>query len=1112
MRRASWGVLIACGAVASASYALADAPEVPTTTDSQELATSLVNAYTNTADAALYPPGTNSYLLTLGVIAFDETGFEDWLTNGWYSIGEDGFDFYPVTLTETGTAPRGFTIEDGAQSLLMEPATPAGFDPQVWAEEVYGEPPAWLDSGELADWYTDRDANRQRVTARLLPLAQRDDWIDYQSNTYAEASAGTNAVFVLPLDTNLLAFAATLESAGGWQPWVYVPGSVGWIDLYGSETLAWPWTLIGAFVPQYVLEGIDLGTAGIARGHVLASDGAIDTDGDGLADGREILVYGTDPGIWDSDADELSDGEEILTYGLDALSADSDGDGLTDGFEVAGGLDPTDSTGGNGAAGDPDGDGLSNEEEQTLGTDPDVADTIVGLGDSDVAIDVKTRTAQRSKFTGYPSFVAANPPAYYLRLERAEQSHNLTASATTNGCENQFLADSVYTLTQSVDAGTMELAGAARHVRIEGYWALEDWLLTAPTSTQQITWAHSQGTYVTFDLSPAGGSTSTLCGAGFSTGSPPEYHHGQYTLPWLSSKYPNATKTPTTLSEDWTADVGCNVATQSVSWKLSELYTANLLNQYTAGDLGEMAATAPWNGILWSTNITHDVGADLCVDPTLGTNALNGPVQSSRALAADQIQLALAEAKFRFEVPTQQDVVHQIAWVEHFEPDAATNPGGSNQVLHAASVQFLGDGTTQYVGRAEDDGPNPAYPYATLVGNGKDDDFAIPAPPQSLGNGIVKLYVIKVEIVDAAGNSTDELAISKWPGAFYGSGPDPAFTNAFIESDPDRFRLRVANLPTGVPSVPVYLSTDHADSALWDDGETEITCTQDPSGTYTSKTMILVSNDIDDDEIHTNSVGHLSGAADNAADDRTHIARLGSIVKARLSLGAVDISATAIVPKPKKVFVTVKILKDGNGDDAVDKDRVDAMLVVARELYAQVGIEVEWNTNSLTIASNPAGVDLSDGIAIMGDVTDPKGVTPETKALIDGLGTPGRNDDIHVFFVEPPFQSAIYGATNEATGIALNDSVPSHVDTLYRFNAFVIDEPNVEPEGELTSIFTLAHELGHLLDIADHAPSSEQWRLMYKTDRYSDDINNTKRFDNNDETNVNASTRVHATQ
>ncbi|MFA5453107.1 MAG: hypothetical protein WC248_06005, partial [Candidatus Methanomethylophilaceae archaeon] len=54
-----------------------------------------------------------------------------------------------------------------------------------------------------------------------------------------------------------------------------------------------------------------------------------DTDFDGLSDGDEVNLYGTDPLLPDTDGDGLLDGEEIL-LGKDPLSVDSDGDGIPD--------------------------------------------------------------------------------------------------------------------------------------------------------------------------------------------------------------------------------------------------------------------------------------------------------------------------------------------------------------------------------------------------------------------------------------------------------------------------------------------------------------------------------------------------------------------------------------------------------------------------------------------------------------------------------------------------------------------------------------------------------------------------------------------------------------
>ncbi|MDA7883737.1 leucine-rich repeat protein [Akkermansiaceae bacterium] len=61
----------------------------------------------------------------------------------------------------------------------------------------------------------------------------------------------------------------------------------------------------------------------------------LDTDEDGLSDGYEELVAGTNPELSDTDEDGLSDFDEIETHNTDPLKDDSDGDGFLDGFELA---------------------------------------------------------------------------------------------------------------------------------------------------------------------------------------------------------------------------------------------------------------------------------------------------------------------------------------------------------------------------------------------------------------------------------------------------------------------------------------------------------------------------------------------------------------------------------------------------------------------------------------------------------------------------------------------------------------------------------------------------------------------------------------------------------
>ena len=104
---------------------------------------------------------------------------------------------------------------------------------------------------------------------------------------------------------------------------------------------------------------------------VPAAPEVVDSDGDGILDGDEIAVYGTDPGNFDSDFDGLGDGAEIAA-GTDPLLAegpppvepagDSDGDRLADGDEATYGTDPNNP--------DTDGDGWFDLDEINLGTNP----------------------------------------------------------------------------------------------------------------------------------------------------------------------------------------------------------------------------------------------------------------------------------------------------------------------------------------------------------------------------------------------------------------------------------------------------------------------------------------------------------------------------------------------------------------------------------------------------------------------------------------------------------------------------------------------------------------------------------------------------------------------
>lgn len=115
----------------------------------------------------------------------------------------------------------------------------------------------------------------------------------------------------------------------------------GRIDIFGNHRLTgggW-WRLAQLDVSRAVSNAVvecayaDLPTNAMRTTAFYRLASQDDADGDGLSDGVEEWVLGTDSRQADTDGDGIPDGEEI-DLGSSPLSADSDGDGIRDGDEV----------------------------------------------------------------------------------------------------------------------------------------------------------------------------------------------------------------------------------------------------------------------------------------------------------------------------------------------------------------------------------------------------------------------------------------------------------------------------------------------------------------------------------------------------------------------------------------------------------------------------------------------------------------------------------------------------------------------------------------------------------------------------------------------------------
>ena len=240
--------------------------------------------------------------------------------------------------------------------------------------------------------------------------------------------------------------------------------------------------------------------------------------------------------------------------------------------------------------------------------------------------------------------------------------------------------------------------------------------------------------------------------------------------------------------------------------------------------------------------------------------------------------------------------------------------------------------------------------------------------------------------------STDELKVAKWEEAWDGVGAfRQDFIDAYVGEELDRFRILVATDELPEPFDQFFVETA-GDSDDHNDTPTKLVLQLEPgapnlgiaSDGYVSKPMILVSDAVDNGFKNADQ-----------QDDQTHIAALGSEVNFRLSAADGDVGATLPVLARASVEVSSLIVTPNGG---VDDDLLALALddiALAREIYAQIGLEVFATVQFVPI---PPGVDLDDGLLL--DTTTTLGtLSSDALNLLNALGTPGDQSDVRVIYV-----------------------------------------------------------------------------------------------------------------
>jgi hypothetical protein len=319
---------------------ITSAEDIPVVTNLADLESIVNSTWISNSINRLMPPAKDCmYNNSLGAIAYAngfDTNFIAALTPVVLYNGSNEFVIYPVEVIETnnisGRIRNYYSAISTNQAVLHSTDVSIANYPVSWIENIYGEPPAYLSGLAIQDWYDACDPMRQHVLCDLLPSNSVPDYLTMLTNSVGYYTEGTNTNSVLSLYSNVIAVVQCSINAEDAELYLHAPDDISILDVYKSTNLLEQYSWVLNAVLEHTLDPLRY-VAGFDASSIYYSlgNGELDSDGDGLLDARELILFGTDPDSADSDNDGLSDGDEILIYRLDPMNSDTDGDGVLDG-------------------------------------------------------------------------------------------------------------------------------------------------------------------------------------------------------------------------------------------------------------------------------------------------------------------------------------------------------------------------------------------------------------------------------------------------------------------------------------------------------------------------------------------------------------------------------------------------------------------------------------------------------------------------------------------------------------------------------------------------------------------------------------------------------------
>ena len=324
-------------------------------------------------------PPDPDYILRqpIGLVVFDAKGLPEELTRALVPAVELGCPVYTVTVDEDPIS-RDLTIynADGKAVYAIHPYK--DYDPYRLLNQLYPDLSTARYAPAYAAWLKGcYDPARVQVIMKLMSTEWVADYAEARYATLADQAAaalglsaggGMAMMRSLAADSNIVLAGVTLTSTGAVVQVDHPTNFTGRVDIYWSTDLVAAIWAVG--VTNLATNGTgtiywtDPGATNAAatRRFYGAADGTVDSDGDGIGDGREHFIYHTSETNRDSDGDGLVDGysgivstnaypggattnggryvEGEMTWGTNPKLFDTDGDGMGDGWEVSHGHNP----------------------------------------------------------------------------------------------------------------------------------------------------------------------------------------------------------------------------------------------------------------------------------------------------------------------------------------------------------------------------------------------------------------------------------------------------------------------------------------------------------------------------------------------------------------------------------------------------------------------------------------------------------------------------------------------------------------------------------------------------------------------------------------------------